>query len=66
MQCEEKASAEATALKPVKKQTTRSDITPDSGGHRPQHPCAQGRTCAKQVTGMLRVDVGELYRNVQK
>ena len=27
---------------------TRSDITPDSGGHRPQRPCAQGRTFAKQ------------------
>ena len=26
----------------------RSDITPDPGGHRPQRPCAQGRTCAKQ------------------
>ena len=26
----------------------RSDVTPDPGGHRPQCPCAQGRTCAKQ------------------
>ena len=26
----------------------RSDISPDPGGHRPQRPCAQGRTCAKQ------------------
>ena len=26
----------------------RSDITPDPGGHRPQRPCAQGRTRAKQ------------------
>ena len=26
----------------------RSDITPDPGGHRPQRPCAQGRTYAKQ------------------
>ena len=26
----------------------RSHITPDPGGHRPQRPCAQGRTCAKQ------------------
>ena len=25
-----------------------SDITPDPGGHRPQRPCAQGRTCAEQ------------------
>ena len=30
------------------KQKKRSDITPDPGGHRPQRPCAQGRTCAKQ------------------
>ena len=26
----------------------RSEITADPGGHRPQHPCAQGRTRAKQ------------------
>ena len=26
----------------------RSDITPDPGGHWPQRPCGQGRTCAKQ------------------
>ena len=26
----------------------RPDITPYPGGHRPQHPCAQGRTRAKQ------------------
>ena len=26
----------------------RSDITPDPGGHRPQRPCAQGRTRVKQ------------------
>ena len=26
----------------------RLDITADPGGHRPQHPCAQGRTRAKQ------------------
>ena len=25
-----------------------SDITPNPGGHRPQLPCAQGRTCAEQ------------------
>lgn len=25
---------------------TRTSITPDPGGHRPQLPCAQGRTCA--------------------
>ena len=30
---------------PKKKQI---DTTPDPGGHRPQHPCAQGRTRAKQ------------------
>ena len=30
------------------KQKNRSDITPDPGGHRPQRPCAQGRTYAKQ------------------
>jgi len=24
----------------------KSDITPDPGWHRPQRPCAQGRTCA--------------------
>ena len=30
------------------KNTHRSDITPDPGGRRPQRPCAQGRTCAKQ------------------
>ena len=30
------------------KKRNRSDITPDPGGHRPQHPCAQGRTRAKQ------------------
>ena len=26
------------------KSKTRSDMTPDPGGHRPQRPCAQGRT----------------------
>ena len=26
----------------------RSNITPDQGGHRPQRPCAQGRTGAEQ------------------
>ena len=26
----------------------KSDTTPDPRGHRPQRPCAQGRTCAKQ------------------
>ena len=31
-----------------KKEKNRSDNTPDPGGHRPQCPCAQGRTCAKQ------------------
>ena len=31
-----------------KKKKGRSDITPDPGGHRPQRPCAQGRTYAKQ------------------
>ena len=25
-----------------------SDITPNPNGHRPQRPCAQGRTCAEQ------------------
>ena len=35
-----------TVLKKEKK--NRSDITPDPGGHWPQRPCAQGRTCAKQ------------------
>ena len=29
----------------------RLDITPDPGGHRPQRPCAQGRTCAQQELG---------------
>ena len=32
-----------------KKNNNRSDITPDPAGHRPQRPCAQGRTCAKQA-----------------
>ena len=32
-----------------KKKKNRSDITPDLGGHRPQRPCAQGRTYAKQL-----------------
>ena len=31
-----------------KKKKNRPDITPDPGGHRPQRPCAQGRTCAKK------------------
>ena len=31
-----------------REEKNRSDITPDPGGHRPQRPCAQGRTCAKQ------------------
>ena len=30
------------------KTKTRSDITKDPGGHRPQRPYAQGRTHAKQ------------------
>ena len=30
----------------TKKQKNRADIMPDPGGHRPQHPCAQGRTGA--------------------
>ena len=34
------------STKKIKK--IRSDITPDPGGHRPQRPCAQGRTYAKQ------------------
>ena len=34
----------------VKKKEKRSDITPDPGLHRPQHPCAQGRT---RVTELL-------------
>ena len=29
-------------------QKNRSDITSDPGGHRPQRPCAQGRTRGKQ------------------
>ena len=42
----------------------RSDITPDPGGHRPQRPCAQGRTCAKQdqaqasALGQNRIQLG--------
>ena len=32
----------------------RSDITPDPGGHRPQRPCAQGRTCAEQDQAQAR------------
>ena len=31
-----------------KENKNRSDITPDPGGNRPQRPCAQGRTFAKQ------------------
>ena len=34
--------------KKKKKKKKKSDITPDPGGHRPQRPCAQGRTCAEQ------------------
>ena len=34
--------------KKTKEKKNRSDITPDPGGHRPQRPCAQGRTYAKQ------------------
>ena len=30
--------------RPKNQQKNRSDITPDPGGHRPQRPCAQGRT----------------------
>ena len=33
---------------PEGKKKKNSDITPDQGGHRPQRPCAQGRTCAKR------------------
>ena len=29
----------------------RSNIMPGPGGHRPQRPCAQGRTCTKQDQG---------------
>ena len=32
----------------MEKKKNRSDITPDPGGHRPQRPCAPGRTRAKQ------------------
>ena len=32
----------------VYKKKQRSGITTDPSGHRPQRPCAQGRTCAKQ------------------
>ena len=32
----------------AKKAKDRSDIMPNQGGLRPQRPCAQGRTCAKQ------------------
>ena len=31
-----------------KKIKTKSDIMPNPSGHRPQRPCAQGRTCAEQ------------------
>ena len=32
----------------IKNDTHRYNIVPDPGGHQPQHPYAQGRTCAKQ------------------
>ena len=38
---------------------SRSDITPDPDGHRPQRPCAQGRGCdcgSRACAGMLRVE----------
>ena len=38
----------SVAARQPKKKKTNSDITPDPGGHRPQRPCAQGRTCAKR------------------
>ena len=31
-------------LHTIKIKINRSDSTPDPGGYRPQHPCAQGRT----------------------
>ena len=37
-----------TCTRSMKKKKGRSEITPDPGGHRPQQPCAQGRTRAKQ------------------
>ena len=39
---------EDTSLKKIYISIYISDITPDPGGHRPQRPCAQGRTCAEQ------------------
>ena len=35
----------------TKQKKNRLDITPDPGGHRPQRPCAQGRTRAKLGSG---------------
>ena len=40
----EKSSVAAMHAQTKNKKTSRSDITPDPCGHRPQHPHAQGRT----------------------
>ena len=32
-----------------KKQKSKSNVTPDPGGHQPQRPGAQGRTCSRQT-----------------
>ena len=39
-----RARYRVTSWKFKKIKKNRSDITPDPGGHRPQRPCAQGRT----------------------
>ena len=51
---EDAASAAGCAAAPEAAETeaaaVRNQIMPDPGGHGPQRPCAQGRTCAEQET----------------